>query len=80
MSKRNSELIDDRLSRVMKAGETPYQANRRALKALDIDGNIPKGDKELKTVLASIGFFTKELEGLANVSDAVVRGLSSGVH
>ena len=77
---RNSELIDRRLARALKLGEAPYQANRKAVRALDIDGNVSKGDKELKLMLSSMGAFISELEGVADASDAVVRRISSGVH
>jgi len=80
MPVRNSELIDKALVKALKAAEAPYQANRRAVKAIDIDGDVPKGDKELKLFLASVGAFSKELDGVENAANAVIRGISTGVH
>lgn len=79
MAKTNSELIENSLIRAIKTGEVPYRANRKAVKLLDIDNNFPKGDKELKVFLTSVNGFIKDLEGLSNVSQSVIRGLSSGV-
>ena len=79
MPKRNSEVIDARFVRVMKAGSLPYKANRMAVRALDIEGDVDKGDKALGTMLVSSKAFVKELEGVANVADEVVRRLSSAL-
>jgi len=79
MPKRNSELIENGINKAIRTGEIPYQANRKAVKALDIENNFIKGDRELKVFLTSIGVFTKDLEGLANVAESVGRGLSSGI-
>lgn len=79
MAKRNSELIENSLNKAMKTGEIPYQANRRAVKALDIENNFLRGDKELKIFLTSISIFTKDLEVLANVAESAIRGYSSGI-
>lgn len=80
MVRKNSELIDDRLVRALKVGEKPYQANRAAVRSLDIEGDVKKGDAHLKGMLGSMNAFINELEGIADVADGVVRGLSSSIH
>ena len=79
MSKRNSEIVNEAFDRVVRAGRVPYKANKQAMRALDIEDNGVKGDKELKKILISMGVFIKEMEGLTNVADAVVRRVSAGV-
>ena len=70
---KNSELLSVKLKRAVKTGEIPYQANRRALKTLDIQGDGKKGLREVDLMLAGLGMFIEDLEELKNASGGVAK-------
>ena len=70
---KNSELLKQKLKRAVKTGEVPYQANKRALRRLDIEDNGLKGMREVNLLLASLGLFIEDLEDLSNASRGVAK-------
>jgi hypothetical protein len=74
---RNSDILQKKFDRAMKTGEVPYQANRRALKVLDIlnDGEgglqdmdiMRRGLKMLIDDLNTLGAVSRKLQGLTKV-------------
>jgi len=76
---KNSDLLKQKLDIAVKTGEVPYQANRRALKRLDIEDNGDKGLREINLLLAGLGFFIEDLEGLDNASRGVAKRAAAAV-
>lgn len=70
---RNSEILQGKLKTVVKTGEVPYQANKRALKRLDIQNDGEKGMREVNLLLAGIGLFIEDLEDLSEASRGVAK-------
>jgi len=61
-------------------GEIPYQANLRALKAIDIKSELDSGIEEIDLMLFGIDFLKNELESLrdatediGNITDTLLR-------
>ena len=57
----------------MASGEVPYQASRRAMKALDINDDGDKGMREIVVVEGGLTQFIEDLKGLANAAKEVSR-------
>jgi hypothetical protein len=75
--KRNSDVLAGKLAKVVRAGEVPYQANRRALEALDIDDDADAGMKEVVTMETGLSQFIESLKGLANAAKHVSRRVAA---
>jgi len=67
----DGRLLNEKLRRALATGEVPYQANRRALKAVDGRGDIQQGTREVNLVLAGIDMFIEDLEDFANAAERV---------
>jgi hypothetical protein len=72
--------LDWSYKNVVDIGEVPYQANLRALKAIDIEADRDTGKDELSLMLAGIDYLIDELESfrdaaeqIRNTATAVVR-------
>ena len=61
---RNSELLQKKFDRITKSGEIPYQANRRALRVVDILNDGAAGLHEVDTLLMGLDAFEADLKGL----------------
>ena len=71
--KTNGQLLQDALDAAMEEGEVPYQANRAALKELDIFGDWDAGSGHLRATLDGIDSFVASLEGFRDVAENVAR-------
>ena len=69
----NGEVLKDRLGTVLRVGEVPYQANRRAAEELHKNGDFDKGLDELDMFLRSADSWIKALRGLEGVARETVR-------
>jgi hypothetical protein len=76
----NKADLDGKLKSVADIGEVPYQANLRALKAIDIKSNRKVGEAEVKLMLSGLDYLIDELElfrdaskRIGNQATAVVR-------
>jgi len=68
-----SAMLED----VVDAGEIPYQANLRALKAIDIANDAKKGKKEVKQVMNGLDKLITELDLLRNATGYIAKKASS---
>lgn len=73
MNRTHGQLLDEALEAAMVAGEGPYQANRKAVRSLNILNRAPEGREDLEEVLRGLGGFIQTLERLRNVSQNVIR-------
>ena len=76
--KSNGTLLAERYDRLIKHGEVPYQANRRALKAFDIFGEDEEGHQELLVMLEGIDIFIGDLEAFEHDTETVAKQAVAG--
>jgi len=77
--KKNGEILADMLSGALAAGEIPYQANRRAIEAVDIQGDRNAAARELRTVLNGAGLFMQDLKELEDAARQFARKCAAAV-
>lgn len=65
--------LTEMLSRVVRDGEVPYQANRQAVKAFDIFSDDEEGVQELLVMIEGLDIFIADLEAFGNVSETVAK-------
>jgi hypothetical protein len=63
--------LDGQYADVASIGEVPYQANLRALKALDIKNNREEGLAEVELMVAGLDHVIAELESFRNASERI---------
>ena len=61
---RNSELLQKKFDQVVRTGEIPYQANRRARKVLGILQDGKGGKQEIDLVLHGLDMLAEDLGSL----------------
>jgi hypothetical protein len=66
-----TEGVDAKYKEVVDIGEVPYQANLRALKALDIKANREAGRAETELMLSGIEHLIAELESFRDASSKI---------
>lgn len=71
--RKQSDLIRDLFQEQVDLGEVPYQAARSAVQAIDIDGDVERGMRELDVVLRGIGPFRAKLRELQNAAQNTLR-------
>lgn len=71
--KKNGDVLMEILEEAANVSEVPYQANRRAVKALDVDRDFGIGVKELAVVSNGVGPTIAKLEELKNAAKNVAR-------
>ena len=79
MAKTNGQVLEEKLKEVLAEGEIPYQANREAVKILDIFGRVEEGVGILKDLVAGIDALVARLEGFRDGANAVSRRALSTV-
>ena len=79
MGMTNGQWLQDRFDNAVMVGEEPYQANRAAVKDLDILDSPVDGAQDLKKLLSGIDEFIVALEEFGNVTEAVARRATSVV-
>ena len=77
--KTNGQLLQDALDEALAEGEMPYQANRSALKALDLMRDLEGGKAHLEAVLSGIDSFAASLERFRDAAENVSRRAVSAV-
>jgi hypothetical protein len=75
--KRSGEILATMLDEVEEVGEVPYQANRRAVSAFDVEVDADKGLKEITVLLNGADVLMASLERFENAARKVARGFSS---
>ena len=63
--------LDGKYKEVASIGEVPYQANLRALKALDIKSDRKTGLAEVKLMVSGLNYLIDELESLRDASKEI---------
>lgn len=83
---RNSDVLQKKFDRVVRTGEVPYQANRRALRLLDIEDEGESGLSEVLTTQKGLANLITELNGLYRLarklkgqSESQSRSASGGI-
>jgi len=59
----NGQILEDLLKKVVKVGETPYQANRKALQKIDIFYDDEAGKQYLISMMSGLDAFIRAMEG-----------------
>jgi hypothetical protein len=67
----SGSLLMEYFERTVRSGEVPYQANRRAARAIDIFRDDDEGLGEILVMLDGIDVFISDLEGLLNAANRV---------
>ena len=68
---RNSEALQQKFDQVAKTGEIPYQANRRALKVVDILNDGENGLHEVDIILRGLDMLEADIIGLRNEAKSI---------
>lgn len=71
--KTNGQALAEAYDRLVKHGEVPYQANRRALKAFDIYLEDEEGHQELLVMLEGLDIFITDLETFEHDTEIIAR-------
>lgn len=79
MAKTNGQVLEEKLKEALVDGEAPYQANREAVKILDIFGRVDEGVEILKDLVAGIDVLVARLEVFRDAANAVSRRALSTV-
>ena len=74
-----TEKVAVKYEEVVDIGEVPYQANLRALKALDIKSNRDAGLAETETMLDGIDNLIEELESFRDASKKIATSTTAVV-
>lgn len=73
---KNGETLSDMLENAVLAGEVPYQANRRAIRALDVQDDMSAGNEELETTLNGIDKFIRDLQEVEDNARFVAKNIT----
>lgn len=73
MGKTNAQWLRERFDNAVMVGEEPYQANRSAVKDLDVLDSPADGVQDLRRMLDGIDSFIAALEEFGNVTEDVAR-------
>jgi len=68
---RHSDVLQREYARMIKTGEGPYQANRRAMKALDILQDGESGLDEVEAVLKGLDLLSGDIVRLRDAANKV---------
>jgi len=79
MSARNSDLLQNGLTKVIKSGEIPYQAGRHALRSLDVEDDGDAGLDEVGLMQRGLIAFIRDLKELRSVAQGVVKRATAAV-
>lgn len=71
---RNSEVLQKKFDQVVRTGEVPYQANRRALRTLDIENDGEGGLREVDLTLSGLGILIRDLADLRKTATQLQTG------
>jgi len=71
--RKQSDYIRDLFEEMLDLGEAPYRASRRAVEALDVNGDVEQGVRELDTMLTGIGPLRAKLRELQNAAQSTLR-------
>ncbi len=74
---KSGQVLGGMLDAALKVGETPYQANRRAVKQIDQMHDYDRGLKELDLMLVGLDTFIKKLEGFENAAAGLAQKAKS---
>ena len=69
----NGQILEDTYLKIIKSGEIPYQANRRATQAIDVFRDDVMGRVEVQTLIDGIDDFIRNLEDFRNVAQDILR-------
>jgi hypothetical protein len=75
----NGEILTEMMGRVVRNGEIPYQANRRAVQEFDIFRDEEAGRRELLVMLEGIDVFVSDLEALGYDFEMVARQVGAAI-
>lgn len=75
--KKNGEYLSELLERAVLVGEEPYQANRRAVRNLDVLEEVGRGRSELNNVLSGLVMLKGNLEEVKDAARVIARNASS---
>jgi hypothetical protein len=59
----NGQILEDLLKKIVKIGEMPYQANRKALQKIDIFYDDEAGRQYLVSMRSGLDAFIRGMEG-----------------
>ena len=75
----SSDILRVGLAKAKKSGEVPYQANRHAVRAIDIDADGDAGLDEIGLMLSGLDKFGKDLKELKRAADRIARQPAASV-
>ena len=72
-------LVDDadlgrRLTSLIDVGEVPYQANRKVVRAVDVNRDMAVAERELKVLLAGLDAWVEELKEFEDAARTLAKG------
>lgn len=68
---RISDALQQKFGQMIQTGEGPYQANREALKVLDILQDGEAGQRDVATILSGLDALSAEIAGLRDAAERV---------
>jgi hypothetical protein len=71
--KKSGDILVERLWSALDVGEIPYKANRRAIHALDVVGDMDAGKRHISAMETGIDAFIEALEEVENAARNFVR-------
>lgn len=69
----DEEILPDAFNFLVKVGEIPYKANRRAMVELDLKRNVSKGLKKAEDTVKGIDGWVGELELFRDATERVAK-------
>ena len=76
---RNSDFLQNLLSKAVKDGEVPYQASRHALRVLDVDDDGDAGMDEVGLMQRGLKKFIADLKELRSAAQGVTKRATAAV-
>jgi len=69
----NGTWLSELLDRVVRNGEVPYQANRKAVEAFDILNERAEGKQQLIVMLEGLDLFISSMEAFEHATETVAK-------
>lgn len=77
--KKSGDILVERLWAALDVGEIPYKANRRAIHAFDVIGDVDAGERHISAMETGIDAFIEALEEVEDAARNVARSAKDAV-
>jgi len=77
--KKSGDILAERLWAALDVGEIPYKANRRAIRAFDVIGDVDTGEMYISAMETGIDAFIEALKEVENATRNVARSAKDAV-